>query len=1066
MEKQSLINLRSLSTTGTELSKSQLKKLAKQKKTKKKIVWNTAKKKNTVLETEVFVNNTPFGEKKDLSAPLAEKYNPDAVESAWDAWWEKSSFYHVSADEVKNLSEDEKFTMVIPPPNVTGSLHIGHALMVTIEDVIARHQRMLGKKVVWVPGTDHAGIGTQAVVEARLYKDRGLRRQDLPRQEFVDLVWKWVDDKGGKILDQIRRMGVSVDHSRSVFTLDETRSKAVAHAFVKMHEMGLIYRKKRLVNWSSALRTAIADIEVEPVEITKPTFLSVKSHGDKKYEFGVIQDFKYPVADEHGNPTDEFITVSTTRLETMLGDTGVAVHPNDPRYTHLHGKFLVHPFFERLIPIVLDGELVNMEFGTGAVKITPAHDPNDYESGQRNNLPMLTMLNDSGGISFAELGTPRTTFYGKEIQNFDGLMRFDARKDIAKQLDVLGLLGDKKPNPMAIPKCSKSGDIIEPLLKSQWWVDTTEMARRSVEAVDNGDLEILPEFHKDTWRRFLTDPHQWCISRQLYWGHQIPAFRVLSDGKEVLEGYNEDQWIIAEDEAEALKEAKAKYGSNVKIEQDPDVLDTWFSSGLFPFSVFGWPDKTDDLEQFFPNSILETGHDIIFFWVARMVMMSLTLMDKLPFKTVYLHAIVRDRFGRKMSKSLGNVIDPLAVVNGATSKELEDTLRSGNLPTKEVEKALKGQQQEFPDGIPKCGADALRFGLLANIGQGRDVNLDIKNIFFQRKFCNKLWQVTRFSLLITDSLTEKNSLDIKFERLLELKLKERDVWILSELLDLLEAVDSSLKNYQFSDLTAQLMQFWLSKFCDVYVESIKPVVKRGDEESEVCKIVTLLILDAGLKLFHPIMPFVTEELWQHLPTTRALKGESNSIMTQEFPTIDLPLYSKLSEKLKQQKNDSTSFTLADKIAHSMRSLKSDFNIPNSKRDVGFSIVVDEARKPNLSTESLITDMQTLGSGQVHVVAESKAKQEKTGIVSSLIDGHLQVQMELKGNVDIGAQIRKLKKEEEKVLKQLDSIVKKLENKKFIENAPEKLLADTKKRKIDLEEQKTKISTQIQQYETV
>lgn len=563
--------------------------------------------------------------------------------------------------------------MVIPPPNVTGSLHLGHALTTAIEDTITRWNRMKGKVSLWVPGTDHAGIATQSVVEKKLKKEQGISRHDLGREEFVRRVWEWKETYGNKITNQIRCLGASVDWSREAFTMDKNLSKAVVEAFVKFHEDGLIYRDTRLINWSCALQSAISEIEVDYIDLEGKTFLAVPNHKQKdKYEFGMITSFAYIV-----DGTGEEIVVATTRLETMLGDTAVAVHPKDPKYAHLHGKFVKHPFIDRKIPIICDDILVDMNFGTGAVKITPAHDPNDYMCGKRNDLEFIIVLTGDGKIA-------------SNGGNFAGLMRYDARIAIEEELKSLGLFRGKEVNKMRLGLCSRSGDIIEPMLTPQWYVDCTSMAARSVQAVRKGDLKIVPDMHEATWYRWLENIKDWCISRQLWWGHRIPAYFARISGECALDkndATNNDRWVVARSQTAALSIAASKLQvdeSVIILEQDEDVLDTWFSSGLFPISVFGWPDNTVDLKALYPTSLLETGVDILFFWVARMVMMGLHLTDTLPFTTVYLHAMVRDKYGRKMSKSLGNVIDPLEVIHGCQLGDLIKKIEEGNLPAKEV----------------------------------------------------------------------------------------------------------------------------------------------------------------------------------------------------------------------------------------------------------------------------------------------------------------------------------------------------------------------------------------------
>lgn len=646
---------------------------------------------------EPFVNKTPKGEKKSL-ADFPAEYEPQVVEAAWQDWWEKSGFYECDTSEALGVPDSEKFVMVIPPPNVTGTLHLGHALMGAIEDCITRWHRMNGRKALWVPGTDHAGIATQTVVEKKLYKENGQTRHDLGRGPFLDKVWEWKHNNAGRITQQLRSLGASCAWSRECFTMNPNLNVAVKEAFVRMFEKGIIYREERLVNWCCALNTAISNIEVDKLELAEPKQLKVPGHDkQEKYEFGTITEFAYPVEN-----SDDVIIVATTRLETMMGDTAVAVHPDDERFKHLHGKFVVHPFNQRRIPIITDSELVKIGFGTGAVKITPAHDENDYAAGKRHNLEFINILNDNGTLN--ENAAP-----------YEGVMRFDARVLIEKALTEKGLFRGKKANVgkdggcMVLPRCSRSQDIIEPRLKPQWYVDCSDMAARAVKAVREGSLKLIPAVHEQTWYHWLEDIRPWCISRQLWWGHRIPAYEVSVDGKifeppadAELGAHGEAQfaWVVGRNENEAMANAIKLTGASedrITLRQDEDVLDTWFSSGLWPFSVFGWPEKTPDLEAFYPTSLLETGHDILFFWVARMVMMGLELTDQLPFTDVYLHAMVRDAHGRKMSKSKGNVIDPLEVIYGASLKQLNDKLFKGNLAPTEVAIAQAGQ-------VGVCGA--------------------------------------------------------------------------------------------------------------------------------------------------------------------------------------------------------------------------------------------------------------------------------------------------------------------------------------------------------------------------
>jgi len=686
-----------------------------------------------VKETAKYERGTKSGDRKDTTCPLPDAYSPQYVEAAWYAWWEKQGFFkpeYGRKNGLKDVKPEEVFMMVIPPPNVTGKLHLGHALTNSVEDAITRYNRMRGKVTLWVPGSDHAGIATQVVVEKKLARDEGLSRHDLGREKFLEKVFEWKEEYGNAIYDQLRKLGSSVDWDRCTFTMDPKCCKAVTEAFVRMHEDGTIYRSNRLVNWSCTLRSAISDIEVDKVELPGKTLLSVPGYKDK-VEFGVIISFAYKVEN-----SSEEIVVATTRIETMLGDTGVAVHPEDERYRHLVGKNVIHPFLDRKLPIVAD-TFVEKDFGTGAVKITPSHDPNDYECGKRCNLPFINIFTDDGDVS-------------DNCGKFSGMKRFDARKAVLEALTEKGLYRETKDNPMVVPVCNRSKDIVEPLVKPQWYVKCGDMAVSAKAAVEVGDLKLIPDSHKKTWDHWMDGMRDWCISRQLWWGHRIPAYLVTLQGSPAPDLTDDASWVSGRTEDEARAKAAKKFGvskDKVKLTQDPDVLDTWFSSGLFPFSVLGWPDNTDELKVFYPGTLLETGHDIIFFWVARMVFFGQKLMGQLPFKDVFLHAMVRDAHGRKMSKSLGNVIDPLHVMYGITLEELHKSLEGGNLDPREVAKAQAGQTADYPQGIPECGTDALRFALCAYTAQGRDINLDVLRVQGYRFFCNKLWNATKFAML-------------------------------------------------------------------------------------------------------------------------------------------------------------------------------------------------------------------------------------------------------------------------------------------------------------------------------
>ena len=612
-----------------------------------------------------------------------------------------------------------------------------------------------------------------------------------------------------------------------------------------MYDKKLIYRATRLVNWSCHLRTALSDLEVEHIDIPGPTKLAVPGHDpNRKYEFGVLTHFTYKV-----KGTDEFIEVATTRLETMLGDVAVAVHPEDPRYKHLHGKELEHPFIkDRKMVVITDDILVDMNFGTGAVKITPAHDPNDYKCGKRHNLPQINILDESGKINH-------------NGGDFAGKPRFDARVDVYKALEKIGQIKGKTPNPMRLGLCSKSNDIIEPFLKPQWYVDCKDMAKRSVDVVRSKELKIVPEFHERTWFQWLENIQDWCISRQLWWGHRIPAYLVTIPGKlDHPDTNNHEHWVVGRDEAEAKESAAKKWGvnvSDVSLSQDEDVLDTWYSSGLFPFATMGWPDlETKDMKAFFPGDLLETGHDILFFWVARMVMMSLELTDKLPFHTVFLHPMVRDEEGGKMSKSKGNVIDPLEVMDSCTLDVLLQKIYDSNLPESEIKKTIGQKQKEFPNGIPECGTDALRFALMNYMIQS-SINLDVKRVVGYRNFCNKMWNINKFALGNFPAGFQPEKDGVK-----NLKLSLSDKWILTRLSQTIDLTNERFDKYDFGYMVQGLYDFWLKELADYYIEATKPVMNGTDEEAKKAALNTLYIcLDAGLRMLHPTMPYLTEELF-------------------------------------------------------------------------------------------------------------------------------------------------------------------------------------------------------------
>jgi len=873
-------------------------------------------------------------------------------------------------------------------------------------------------------------------------KTEGKNRHDLGREKFIEKVWEWKNEYGNRITTQLRSLGSSVDWSRERFTMDDMLSKAVVEAFNRFHEKGLLYRSNRLGNWSCALKSAISDIEVDYIDLEGRTYREVKTHkGNPKdpkgrYEFGTLTSFAYPVED-----SDEKIIVATTRLETMLGDTAVAVHPEDSRYKHLHGKFVIHPFNGRRIPIVQDPVLVDMSFGTGAVKITPAHDPNDYECGKRHNLDFITILNQDGSIN------------GNGSQ-FEGMMRYDARIAVEDALKDKDLYVGKEPNKMRLGICSRSGDILEPMITPQWYVNCNGMAKRATDAVRNGELKILPEEQEKTWFQWLDNIRDWCVSRQLWWGHQIPAwFATKNDETGVSKNdmaYN-DRWIVARTEEDAYTKAMDKLGCSrdeVFLERDADVLDTWFSSGLFPFSVFGWPDETEDLKAFYPTSLLETGSDILFFWVARMVMMGLEMTDELPFHTVYLHAMVRDKDGRKMSKSLGNVVDPLEVIRGCELDALLNKLEQGNLPEKEIQKAKKDQTADFPDGIPECGSDALRFGLLAYTVQGRDINLDIKRVVGYRQFCNKLWNATKFALqFVSDFKPTPTQLD---DLMSSGKMALRDKFMISRLMCGVQNVNKFFGAYSFGDAQHAAYSLWLHDLCDVYLELAKPVVKDDKDENKDSKWAaqaTLWVtMEAGLRLLHPMMPFVTEELWQRLPGRGTLgKEESRSIMLASFPECNKAYVDAQAE---------ASMEITMKVVGACRSLRSSYNIAN-KVSTHFFVHITGEKEQMLRNQ--LDDIKTLGKASaLDINPDDASVPQSVGLI--VIDDQTKVLMDLTGLINFDAEIKKLEKSLKNTLPAMTNLEKKMLAPGYEENVNDALkkanvekLEGLKKKVADIED---------------
>lgn len=736
---------------------------------------------------------------------------------------------------------DEYFSMVFPPPNVTGDIHLGHALTATIQDVLVRWNQKKNIRTQWIPGTDHAGIATQVVVEKTLFKQKGIKRHDIGREAFLREVWKWKELKGSSINGDLKKIGTSFDWDKEYFTMDEKLCHAVDEAFIRLFEKGLIYRDESLINWSCSLESAISDVEVENLEIHGKTEIAVPNY-EKNILFGIITQIAYKVVG-----SDEEVIVATTRPETLLGDVAVAVHPNDSRYAHLRNKQLWHPYRKEAIPLIFD-ESVDPEFGTGAVKITPAHDKNDFEVGKRHKLPNVQVITDKGLIS-------------EGFEQFSGLPRFLAREKILHSLSELQLYRGSTFHNMILPICSRSKDVIEFLLRPQWFVKCADLSKKAVRVVENGELKITPKNFEKDWYRWLNDCRDWCISRQLWWGHQIPAYKI-SDG-------NSETWIAAKSKEEAEKKFREKQPGtgSLKIERDQDVLDTWFSSGLLPFSVFGWPNVNEDFNKFFPLSVMETGHDILFFWVARMVMLSMELTGKLPFKEVLLHGIICDSYGRKMSKSLGNVVLPDQIIHGATLGELqrhtEALVEKGILSAEELEKSLDGQRKMYPFGIKECGIDAMRFTLCSQNIKQHFISFDIQDAFTNSKFFNKIFNATKFS----NSMAEHSKIVIKdIKTIDDVKLSEMDRWILSRLGNMKKTVKAAIVNYNFHLATAAIKDFFYDEFCNVYIETARVNRVKGNQLALANAKVANVCLAEGLDYMEIFAPFLAQFLKPYVAT--------------------------------------------------------------------------------------------------------------------------------------------------------------------------------------------------------
>ena len=958
----------------------------------------------------------------DSAQNISTTYDPTEIEKKWYQTWEERGYF-------KPSEKGESFCIMIPPPNVTGNLHMGHGFNNAIMDALTRYNRMSGKNTLWQPGTDHAGIATQMVVERQLGA-QGVSRHDLGREKFIEKVWEWKEQSGGNITNQIRRLGSSVDWSRERFTMDEGLSNAVKEVFVKLHEDGLIYRGKRLVNWDPKLQTALSDLEVE----------------SDKEEQGSLWHFKYFFEDKTVRTHDgkDYIVVATTRPETLLGDTAVAVALDDERYADLVGKNIILPITGRAVAIIKD-EYVDKEFGTGCVKITPAHDFNDYEVGKRNELPIINIFNKNAEI-LAEFEFIAKA--GEQISKtitapteYVGLERFAARKKLVEQAEAEGWLDQIQPYTLKPPRGDRSGVIVEPLLTDQWYVKIAPLAEPAIKAVKDGDIKFVPEQYSNMYMAWMNNIQDWCISRQLWWGHRIPAW------------YDVDGNIYVGRSEEEVRE-KNGIPADVQLDQDEDVLDTWFSSGLWTFSTLGWTgDAKKDAENYFlntfhPTDVLVTGFDIIFFWVARMIMMTMHFMKnadgtpQVPFKTVYVHGLVRDGEGQKMSKSKGNVLDPLDLIDGVDLETLVQKRTTGLMNPKQAAKIEKSTRKEFPEGIQAYGTDAVRFTFCALANTGRDIKFDMKRVEGYRNFANKIWNATRFVMMNCEEQvigqTERQDL---------WELPEQ--WIVSRLQKAEAAVQQAFATYRL-DLAAQaIYEFIWNEYCDWYVELTKPVLNdenvSTERKAEVRRVL-LAVMEASLRLAHPIMPYLTEEIWQTLAPKLGITAET--IMLAQYPVAN-------PERVNEQAEADMQWLQG--LIGAVRNIRGEMGLGNARLLPVLLQNTTEAEKAQITRiEPLFKALAKVES--ITFLADG----EQPPLSSSSVVGHVSVFVPMKGLIDPKAELGRLQKDFDKVQKQHDQIASKLGNEGFVAKAPAAVVEGEKVKLAEFADQLAKIKANMEQ----
>ena len=943
---------------------------------------------------------------------MEKTYNPNAIEQQWYQQWEDNNYFAPSGEGVP-------YSIVIPPPNVTGSLHMGHAFQDTIMDALTRFKRMQGHDTLWQVGTDHAGIATQMLVERKVQAEEGKTRHDLGRDKFLEKVWDWKKESGGTITRQLRRLGASVDWSRERFTMDDGFYTAVQEAFVRLYDDGLIYRGKRLVNWDPKLHTAISDLEVISTD-----------------EKGHMWHLRYPLA--AGATTadgQDYLVVATTRPETMLGDAAVAVHPNDERYQHLIGQFITLPLVDRLIPIIAD-DYVDMDFGTGCVKITPAHDFNDYAMGQRHDLGMINIFDHDAAI----VQVPHVyTTAGKLVDEhsevipaaYRGLDRSDARKNIVADLDTAGLLEAIEDHGLKVPRGDRSGLIIEPLLTDQWFVSTKPLAEPAIAAVEDGRIEFVPKQWENTYFSWMRDIQDWCISRQLWWGHRIPAW--YDDEGSFYVGRSEE-------------EVRAKHGlGDINLKQDEDVLDTWFSSGLWTFGTLGWPNSTEALAKYHPTDVLVTGFDIIFFWVARMIMMTMHLTKdetgeaQVPFKTVYVHGLVKDQDGEKMSKSKGNVIDPLDLIDGIKLDALLEK-RTGNMMQPQLAKKIEKQTlKHFPEGIEAYGTDALRFTMCSLASTGRDIKFDVGRIEGNRNFCNKIWNATNYVLMNCDDQDCGQAGG-------EVDLSLADRWISSRLQKAEQKVIEAIGLYRFDHAAEALYQFVWSEYCDWYLELSKPVL--WDDNATAAQLrgtrrTLVRVLEAVLRLAHPLMPYITEEIWQKLKGLAGVEGDS--IMLQPYPIVD---ESKIDEVAESDLN------WVRGIIDGVRNIRGEMNISPGKSIPVLFKQGDAFDRKRLNTNSQFLIKLAKLDSITWLEDSAEAPLSATALV-----GVLEVLVPMAGLIDKDAELGRLNKELGRLQGEIKRLGGKLGNDKFVDKAPVEVI---EKERAKLKDAQSSADTLLQQ----